>query len=103
MNQELFYPLTTKKFFVSEFSQTLYKNPPRCANKPTYIRFLKYVTVTNFFEFLYFHFFTVYQFNSLSFRLFRFFTAESLSLDELESVGIFEISRSVLKILAKQF
>ena len=33
----------------------------------------------------------------------EFFAAESLQLAELESVLIFNISQSVLKILAKQF
>ena len=34
-------PLTAKKFFVSDFSQSLYKHPPRYPDKRTYIRFLK--------------------------------------------------------------
>ena len=32
-------PLYAKKLFVSDFSQNLYKHPPRCPDKRTYIRF----------------------------------------------------------------
>ena len=52
-------PLSTKKFFVSDFSQTLYKNPPRCPNKPTYIRLLKYVT-THCYKFIWIFIFSAF-------------------------------------------
>ena len=59
-------PLSTKKFFVSDFSQTLYKS---CSG---------FLTV----------------------RAYPYCWKPELA--KLESVGIIEISRSVLKILAKQ-
>ena len=49
-------------------------------------------------NFLYFRFF-----NSAVLSFKEIFSAESLSLTKFVSVGIFDISRSVLKILAKQF
>ena len=92
-----FDPLYVKKFLVSDFSQNLYKHPPRSPDKRTYIRFWNKSLLKSYRNFYIFGFLTVRNYPWF------FFTAESLSLAEFESVGILEISWSVLKILAKQF
>ena len=78
------------------FPQNLYKDPPRCPHKPTYCTFVflnkSRLQSNRYFDILVF--LTVQSFHQI---------VESLQLAELESVLIFNISQSVLKILAKQF
>ena len=90
-------PLSTKKYFVSNFFQNLYKHPPRCPITEHTFVFWNKSLLKSYRNFYIFGFLTVRNYPWF------FFTAESLSLAEFESVGILEISWSVLKILAKQF
>ena len=84
------------------FPQNLYKDPPRCPHKPTYCTFV-FLNKSRLQSYRYFDilvFLTVQSYHQI---VKEFYAAESLQLAELESVLIFNISQSVLTILAKQF
>ena len=77
-----YYPLSTKKFVVSDFPQTLYKIPQDVPIKKHAFVFLNKSPLESYRNFYIFGFFNLKSYPS---QKIKFFT-ESLSLAELEAV-----------------